>query len=113
MDVSDGLVKDLERMSKASGVGAEINSDLLQFSKAAGSVLSWYPEDFCKIVAAGDDYEILAAVSPGEREAFRSKVQKIPVGMHRIGTFVEGAGVVVKRIDGSVITFDRTGWDHF
>jgi len=48
-----------------------------------------------------------------ERDAFKSKTDHMPTPINRIGTFVSGCGVVVKRDDGSEITFDRKGWDHF
>ena len=113
MDISDGLVKDLGRMCKASGLAAEIDSALIEWSRPVARVISIQPELFSKIVSAGDDYEILAAVPQWELDAFRSKVRRTPTSMHRIGSFVEGSGVVVKRIDGTVISFDHTGWDHF
>ena len=113
MDLSDGLVKDLERMCLASGVGAEINSAVITFSAAVTWVLARQPELFSTILSAGDDYELLAAVPPNAISDFNSTINRTPVKMQRIGTFVEGSGVVVKRIDGTEITFDRKGWDHF
>ena len=68
---------------------------------------------FTTIVSAGDDYEILAAVAPDNIAALENAVGKSETGMRRIGTIVDGAGVVVQRGDGAVITFDRTGWEHF
>lgn len=113
MDVSDGLVKDLERMCRASGVGAIIDSGLIEWSPSMMIIIRQQPELFSTIVSAGDDYEILAAVSDDHHNAFLATLSTIPGYMHRIGTFIEGAGVVVQRIDGTEIAFDRTGWDHF
>ena len=113
MDLSDGLVKDLERMCKASGVGAVINFESIAFSHGARAVVSKHPELFSTIISAGDDYEILAAVTHNNIAAFEVSVSKSPTRMIRIGTFVEGSGVTVTRIDGTIIAFDRKGWDHF
>jgi thiamine-monophosphate kinase len=113
MDISDGLVKDLERMCRASGVAAEVDSALIDFSVPAVHVLTREPAEFSNIISAGDDYEILAAVPQDQIGAVRSKNQHLPVKVHRIGTFTAGSGVIVKRIDGTIIPFDRTGWDHF
>ncbi len=106
MDVSDGLVKDLTRMCKASGVGAVIDSGLIEWSPAMVIVIRQQPELFSAILSAGDDYEILATVPPEHCAA-------MPPAMHRIGTILAGAGVKVTRIDGTEIAFDKTGWDHF
>jgi thiamine-monophosphate kinase len=113
MDISDGLVKDLERMCRASGVGAEVDSALLEFSVPAAYVLTREPETFSKIVSAGDDYEILAAIPPDQIGAVSGKNRSLPVRLQHIGTFTMGSRVTVKQIDGAIIPFDRTGWDHF
>ena len=113
MDVSDGLVKDLERMCKASGVGAVIDSDMIQWSSPMVLVIRQQPELFSTILSAGDDYEILATVGAADVAAFSADATRLPDGAHRIGTIVEGAGVRVLRADGSEIVFNRKGWDHF
>ena len=105
MDVSDGVVKDLTRMTTASGVGAIIDSGLIEWSPPMMIVIRQQPELFSSILAAGDDYEILATIPP-------DVCAQIPAVMHRVGTIVAGQGVIVTRIDGTAITFDRTGWDH-
>lgn len=113
MDVSDGLVKDLERMCKASGVGAVIDSTLIAWSRPVGLMLARQPDAITKVLSAGDDYEILATVSPQEIEAFSVKTRATQTPMRRIGTIVAGAGVRVTRLDGTDIPFGHTGWDHF
>lgn len=106
MDISDGVVKDLARMANASGVGAIIDSGLIEWSPPMMIVIRQQPELFSAILSAGDDYEILAAVP-------LQKCVAMPPSMHRIGTIIHGSGVRVTRIDGTEIAFDRTGWDHF
>lgn len=113
MDISDGLVKDLERMCKASGVGAIIDSGSIEWSRPVAAVISQHPELLSAILSAGDDYEILATVPQGEQGAFQSTVRGTAVAMQRIGTVIAGHGVKVLRADGSEIAFNRTGWDHF
>ncbi len=113
MDVSDGLVKDLHRMCLASGVAAEVESARLPFSDIAGQVMTREPEALSTIVSAGDDYEILAAIPQGQIEAVMAQSRNTQAGMKRIGTFVAGNGVFVRRADDTLISFDRTGWDHF
>ncbi len=113
MDLSDGLIKDLARMCKASGVGARVESARLPFSAAAAKVLARCPEALPTIVAAGDDYEILAALPSGGKAAFRLNARSNAAGMQCVGTLTVGNEVVVTRPDGATIPFDRTGWDHF
>jgi thiamine-monophosphate kinase len=113
MDVSDGLIKDLERMCKASGVGAEISLHATPVSAAARAVLAVDPHALSALLTAGDDYEILAAIPTAGASEFESKTKQMGTAMHRIGTFVDGAAVTARQPDGTILRFDRTGWDHF
>lgn len=118
MDISDGLVKDLARMCAASGVAAIVDSGLIEWSPSMMIVIRQQPELFSKILSAGDDYEILATVPTDQLAAFERQLALAPTPMHRIGTIIDVSGVAasnvtVTRIDGTEISFDRTGWDHF
>jgi thiamine-monophosphate kinase len=113
MDLSDGLIKDLERMCKASGVGADIRADAVPLSAAARAVLAVDPHALPTFLTAGDDYEILAAVPRASAASFEGKAAGTRTGMHRIGTFVDRKGVAATGTDGAVLRFDCSGWDHF
>jgi len=90
MDLSDGLSLDLRRLCLASGVAAEI-VDPPRFPGAT-------PE---QALHGGEDYELIFTVRPGTR---------IPAGLTRIGTIVEGiAGRITLR--GAVL--EALGYDHF
>ena len=71
------------------------------------------PRRWSDVAAAGDDYEVLAAVAPGRARDFVTAAQADGVNVSRIGSFAVGDGVDVSGLDGSPIAFDRTGWDHF
>ena len=113
MDVSDGFVKDLERMCLASGVAAVVQCDAVPLSPEARSVLACDPDLFASIASAGDDYEILAVVPSGRASDFEAAARQVASPVHCIGSIVNGTGVVVTRSDGSTVTFHRKGWDHF
>jgi thiamine-monophosphate kinase len=115
MDVSDGLLKDLRRMTAASGVGASIDSARLPLSPAAARVLTAVPGEISAILAGGDDYEVLATVSPAHVAAFQTAARAARVTVTQVGQIVEGTGVSVKGADGSEMTFPpgTDGWDHF
>jgi thiamine-monophosphate kinase len=113
MDVSDGVVKDLERMCKASGVGADVDADRLPLSPVAAGVLQRETDLFARVVSAGDDYEILTAVAPDQCAAFEAASASAGTPVTLIGQFRAGDGVAVTRMDGTAVTFDRKGWDHF
>jgi thiamine-monophosphate kinase len=113
MDISDGLAKDLGRMCGASGCAARVRFPDLPLSAAAAKAIAADPKLEARIVAGGDDYEILASVPAREAPAFLRAADQAGVPVTQIGKTLAGTGVVVESAAGQPITLDRTGWDHF
>jgi thiamine-monophosphate kinase len=113
MDISDGLAKDLGRMCRASGVGAEVATGRIPVSAGAVIVFSQRPDLLIPSVTAGDDYVVLCAVPPGQVEAFVAEARDAgAAGTAAIGTFTEGAEVRYRRPDGGAWDVGGRGWDH-
>jgi thiamine-monophosphate kinase len=121
MDLSDGLVKDLERMLRGSGVAGRLRAGDVPLSDPARKVVAREPERLAQLITGGDDYEVLAAVL-GSRAfclEFRSAAAKAGVPMTEVGMVgpfdwpEHGTGLIVDDPDGRPMSFDRTGWDHF
>ena len=66
MDVSDGLVGDLAKLCRASGVAAEIEVARVPLSEAARAALAAEPALIETILTGGDDYEVLATRAAGQ-----------------------------------------------
>ncbi|MEQ1695334.1 MAG: thiamine-phosphate kinase [Hyphomicrobiaceae bacterium] len=113
MDISDGLVKDLTRMADASGVGALIDCEALPLSDAARAVVASHPSEMASIATGGDDYQVLATVSPQHVAAFVAAACVAGVTVSEIGRIIVGHGVAILGPDGNAISFDSTGYDHF
>ncbi|MBS0240750.1 MAG: thiamine-phosphate kinase [Proteobacteria bacterium] len=113
MDLSDGLVKDLGRMAKASGCGAQVLASLVPRSAVGNAAIADDPEHWASILATGDDYEVLAAVPPDRARHFEDLAAASPFPVTRIGEMTAGGRVEILGADGTPLTFDRTGWDHF
>lgn len=110
MDLSDGLVKDCQRMCAASGVAALLRQGDVPLSPPVAKASSdWH----LKALTAGDDYEILAAIPDARATAFVADAAGLDLRVTRIGEIREGAGVTVERPDGTAMKLGRTGWDHF
>ena len=60
MDVSDGLVGDLAKLCRASGVAAEIDVARVPLSEAARTAVAADPALLETALTGGDDYEIAA-----------------------------------------------------
>jgi thiamine-monophosphate kinase len=113
MDISDGLAKDLGRLCRASGCGARILLGQVPLSPAAAKASAAEPSLAERIVAGGDDYEILATVEPAAADAFTRAAEAAGVPVTEIGATTAGDGIVIEGPDGRPIPLDRTGWDHF
>ncbi len=113
MDISDGLLKDLGRMARASGVGASVDDLELPLSDAFQAVLAADPVAARASLFAGDDYEILTAVPPESAGQFRAQALSAGLEIRAIGTFTVDASVVLRDAQGASIDIAATGWDHF
>lgn len=110
MDVSDGLLTDLEKICAASGCGAQLDVDALPVSTAMRDL---FDADTCieYALAGGDDYELLFTVRPGlSVPGTCSGVSSAPVT--RIGAITAGSGAHCIR-DGRPFRLQRRGYDHF
>jgi thiamine-monophosphate kinase len=108
IDVSDGLVQDLEHMARESGLSAVIRAGMVPASPAAAALGETFLE---QRLTGGDDYELLLAVPPGNGDALREACGDLPVT--RIGVFQPGEGVHVIAENEMVMELKSTGWRHF
>jgi len=114
MDVSDGLVGDLAHICDASGIGAVIEAANVPLSDEARVVISRNDAAMAIALTRGDDYEILATVSPDKASDFAEAaasagVPVTPVG-HMLGK--KGKPVVLDR-NGEPIELSGLGHEHF
>ena len=110
MDVSDGLLGDLAKLCRASGVGARIDLERLPVSAAlAGRHSRGQGERF--VLSGGDDYELLFTVPAAAAGLLESGlVADVPV--HCIGEIEPGTAVRCVR-DGRPEDVTGGGYDHF
>ena len=106
MDVSDGLVDDL---CKVSGVGALTYLDLVL---ADGFLRDAVPSDWLPItLSGGEDYELLLTAP---KDVKNRVANTLAVSVSVVGDIVEGP-LEVKVLDreGTVMPVECGGWDHF
>lgn len=113
MDVSDGLVGDLAKLLKASGVGAEIDLDAVPLSGAARAAIMAAPALAELAWTGGDDYEILCTASEREYLTLASAAQAAGIALARIGMVTDAAGVAIYREGGRVRGFAQGSFAHF
>ena len=112
MDISDGLVGDLEKFCSASDVSAHIEAVRIPLSKVVQILIVDESKYLQTALTGGDDYEILFTVSPDDCEALENKTKHLPFAVNRIGTITSGQGVKVFDSSEHVIEFEKTSYDH-
>jgi thiamine-monophosphate kinase len=108
MDVSDGLVGDCDKLCAASGCSARID---------AGSVplpvgLRAEEATLARLLASGDDFEILAAVSPANDVGFRAAAEAAGVPVARIGALTLGGTLTGVLFKGAPLRLSRRAYVH-
>ena len=113
MDVSDGLVGDLAKMMRVSGIGAVVEIARTPFSAAAQAAIARDPAALEIALTGGDDYEILCAVGEDRAAAFEAAAQAAGVRVTRIGAARAESGVVFLDASGAPRDFARGSFSHF
>lgn len=113
MDISDGLAKDLDRLARASGVGARVIGSEIPLSEPARMASDRARDLFPNIVTGGDDYEILAAVPRERCPAFREAAALAGIPVTEIGSLQAGSGMEILDLNGAPLVLGQLGWDHF
>jgi thiamine-monophosphate kinase len=109
IDISDGLLQDLEHLCVESNTIAQIQQDAIPLSKAAQAVLVSKEVDLLELLAGGDDYELILAVKPQKEEKLK--------GLTQIGycaSTLKGPTQRVRLVNqsGQRISFTKTGYEH-
>ncbi|MDE2364752.1 MAG: thiamine-phosphate kinase [Hyphomicrobiales bacterium] len=114
MDVSDGLVGDLTKMARVSGVSAEIDVARVPLSPAAARLISAQPDLLQKAMTGGDDYEILASVPSDAAAAFEAAATAAGVPVTQIGVACTGVEAPTFRDRrGEPMHFPTGSYRHF
>jgi thiamine-monophosphate kinase len=113
IDISDGLAGDLMKLAAASGVSVRVGTKRLPLSSAAQKMVAADPSLFETVLTGGDDYEILAAVSPAALKALQSAAKAAGIALSEIGTAGAGAGVEIIGSDGRPIELSHPSFSHF
>ena len=112
IDISDGLIADIGHISKASGVCASINSQLLPIHD---DVVQAYPKQSTDwALTGGDDYQLCFTVPLKQQKAFENWAAANKFAVTAIGnvTALEHNQDYVK-IDNQQLSSSEGGYSHF
>ena len=107
MDISDGLSSDLNRICRASRVGAIISAEQIPISNEAQS----REEPLSSALNDGEDFELLFTLSQRECERLL-KSWDGPIPIAQIGTITDTRKMQIKMSNGHINNLQAKGYNH-
>lgn len=112
IDISDGLISDLNHILTASGCGARINLDALPYSTAMKSQVSKEQAEVWAL-SGGEDYELCFTVPEINRGALDIALAHTGADFHCIGQIMPIAEGIRYLREGKEVHPNLKGFDHF
>lgn len=117
MDISDGLVGDLQHVCVASRLGAVIEAERVPLSNAGRAAVKQDGKLIQSILGGGDDYELLFTAPVEKEPALKEVGRKLGVPVTRIGSLSSNPQmrpkVIVLNAKGREIKLRQAGYRHF
>ncbi|GJM13737.1 MAG: thiamine-monophosphate kinase [Pseudohongiella sp.] len=112
IDISDGLLGDLQHILDASELGSTIVLDAIPYSEAAMRCV----DEENRLLAAlsgGDDYELCFTVAEKDCNELEAIATKIGVDLSCVGEITAGEGISFVAADGSAVEIGTQAFQHF
>ena len=112
IDISDGLLADLEHLARASGCAASIDVERLPVSNSAREL---FPAEVVEkwALTGGDDYELCFTAPPAQRRAIQRALASCATPVRRVGRLLAGNGVMCLRDGQTTAMPASSGYAHF
>lgn len=104
IDISDGLLADLDHLRRASGIGVRLDLASIPLSQAAKALVDRGAVSLDQLCGGGDDYEILFAVP---------KLDQLPATVTEIGEFIAKEGLWSGASVKDLVPLKPSGFSHF
>jgi thiamine-monophosphate kinase len=119
IDVSDGLLGDLQHVLDASALGAVIDTSIAINLVAACADITWASGLFDAkkrleyVLAGGDDYELVFTAPVAAREAVQAASTQTDTPVTRIGCIEATPGLRLIDAEGRAVSLTFSSFDHF
>ncbi len=114
IDVSDGLLLDLERITVQQDIGAKLELEKVPRSKEYNDFVEQYYEDIYKpAISGGEDYELLFTADESRKGEIQAISEKLEIQITEIGSITELASLDVNSVSGEYKTINERGFVHF
>ncbi len=112
IDVSDGLLADLQHILDSSHLGAEIDQASLPYAEVVRRWCETHGDDLAP-AGWGDDYELLFTAPADQRPAIKRIAEDLGLPLTPIGSIVADPGIRSFTPDGETFNVTTSGYDHF
>ncbi|GAB3348672.1 thiamine-phosphate kinase [Lysobacter tyrosinilyticus] len=112
VDISDGLLADLQHVCAASGVGSEVELDALPASAELSAAFEVARRQAIQ-ATGGDDYELCFTAPTSARTTIEGLATETATPVTRVGRIIAGNGTRALQTDGSEWSAPSTGFVHF
>ena len=113
IDISDGLLADLQHILDASDIGAEIYLPQIPYSTQARQLLSRYPDIRNSLLSGGDDYELCFCVAPDKLQPLEQIAAENQFQFTEIGQVSDSKELRCLDAAGRAVEIDTRGYTHF
>jgi thiamine-monophosphate kinase len=113
VDISDGLIGDLDHIASVSEVGFELDLSAIPVSPAAARIIGNTEMAKLKLLTGGEDYELAFTVPASKSRKIKDIARKLDLSLTPIGKVVSGTTVKVSGLDGAPLPIIHGGFSHF
>ena len=113
LDISDGLIGDLNHLCAVSGVAAVLEAASVPLSPAVRAALASDPALLAPVLGGGDDYELVFTAPRAAEPALAALATALALPITTIGRIEAGSGVRVIDETGRDIALAASGYQHF
>jgi thiamine-monophosphate kinase len=112
IDLSDGLMADLEHILAASNKAANVNLAAVPCSEIMQRYIHQSFAMDC-LLTGGDDYELCFTAPKIKHKEIDCLSNELSLPLTCIGEISQGEGLIVRDAEGKAITLEKKGYDHF
>jgi thiamine-monophosphate kinase len=113
MDISDGLLGDLNHLLKQSACGADLEFDRIPLSDAARNNLLKDSSLITTVLNGGDDYELLFTIPKEKEKKLLDISRQSETKLHVIGSISTHLGLRLHQEDGHLMNIATHSYRHF
>ncbi|MEI6285558.1 MAG: thiamine-phosphate kinase [Bacillota bacterium] len=111
-DISDGLASELNEIANSSAVGILIDERLIPVARLPLAIEALLEKSSTHYALyGGEDYELVFTIAPSSYARFSAATKAAVAVIGQVTA--EFSGVQLRTIDGSLITLESRGYNHF